>query len=298
MCKSFSVEPRIITHGFRFAESPHWHDGLLWFSDMHADKVFAVDEMGEIRAAVEVPGGPNGLGWLPDGRMLVVSTSKRLIYRLEKGGLAVHADLSKVGAFAHPLNDMCVAPDGSCYVGEFGLDIYAWLDENFPKIKDNDVTGLRHQPAAGAILFRVSPDGSVRSAASDLRFPNGVAIADDDKLFVAESLGLCVSIFTMQTGRLFNQRRVYCDFVPDGVSRPDAEGRIWVADPIGRSVALLSPDGEWLMRVHVPRPVYACAIRQDNPNQIYLCTSSTADPNLTSECKDSCIEVLDLKQAN
>jgi sugar lactone lactonase YvrE len=294
MVSEVEAKSRIISDGYRFAESPHWHRGLLWFSDMHAEKVFAIDHAGRIDTIIHVPGGPNGLGWLPDGRMLIVSTAKRIIYRLETNQLAVHADLSRLGDFAHPLNDMCVGNDGSCYVGEFGLEIHGWLRENLPKVKNNDMTILRHQPAAGAILFHVSPDGVVREAASGLRFPNGATITDDNKLFVAESLGLCVSIFSIQDGRLIDQRKVQCDFIPDGLSQADSQGRVWVADPIGRSVALLTPDGRWQLRVYVPRQVYACAVRKDEPNRVYLCTSSSADPELTISRKDSCIEVLEL----
>jgi sugar lactone lactonase YvrE len=294
MVTEIKAEPRIIAKGFRFTESPHWYRDHLWFSDMHADKVFSIDETGRIGATIDVPGGPNGLGWMPDGRMLIVSTSKRLIYRVEHNRLALHADLSRLGEYAHPLNDMCVDLDGTCYVGEFGLEIHGWLRENLPKVQNNDMTILRHQSAAGAILFRVSPDGVVQEAASGLRFPNGATITDDNKLVVAESLGLCVSIFTIREGHLLDQRRIYCDFAPDGVSRPDAEGRIWVADPVGKSIALMSPEGDWPLRIHVPRPVYACAIRRDDPNRVYLCTSSSADPNSTIDLKDSCIEVIEL----
>lgn len=294
MVTEVKVEPRIIAEGFRFTESPHWRGDHLWFSDMHADRVVSIDENGKIGATIDVPGGPNGLGWMPDGRMLIVSTSKRLIFRLEENQLAVHADLSKLGAFAHPLNDMCVDLDGTCYVGEFGLEIHGWLRENLPKVEDDDMTILRHQSAAGALLFRVSPNGAVQEAASGLRFPNGATITDDNQLIVAESLGLCVSVFTIREGRLLDQRRVYCDFAPDGISQSDAKGRIWVADPIGKSIVLMSPEGNWLLRIRVPRPAYACAIRRDFPNRVYLCTSSSVDPSVTIDRKDSCVEVLEL----
>lgn len=294
MVTEIAAEPRIIAGGFCFTESPHWHDDLLWFSDMHADKVFAIDEHGAIKAAINVPGGPNGIGWLPDGRMLVVSTSRRLIYRLENGEFAVHADLSNIGDSTHPLNDMCVAPDGSCYVGEFGLDIHAWLGENLPKLEGRDITAMRDQPAAEGLLFKVSPEGKISEAASGLRFPNGVTITHDAKLIVAESTGVCLSVFAMQEGQLADRKRVYSDFPPDGVSVPDAEGRIWVADPFGSSVALMSPDGEWILRVHVPRAPYACAVRKGHPDAVYLCTASSVDPQETAAARNGRIELLQL----
>ena len=67
----------ILIDGLQFPEGPRWHDGRLWFSDMNAQKVLTVDLAGNLQTIVQVPGSPSGLGWLPDGRLLVVSMTER-----------------------------------------------------------------------------------------------------------------------------------------------------------------------------------------------------------------------------
>ncbi|MGC1342107.1 MAG: SMP-30/gluconolactonase/LRE family protein, partial [Candidatus Binataceae bacterium] len=93
--------------GLRFGEGPRWHDGKLYFSDMHANHVMTVDLEGCSAVVCEVPNNPSGLGWLPDGTMLIVSMTDRKVMRMERGGaLKVHADLSALAPFH--CNDMVV----------------------------------------------------------------------------------------------------------------------------------------------------------------------------------------------
>ena len=71
--------------GLEFPEGPRWHDGKLWFSDMQAYRVMTVDLLGNTEIIVEMPTNPSGLGWLPDGRLLVVSMPDRRLLRLDPG---------------------------------------------------------------------------------------------------------------------------------------------------------------------------------------------------------------------
>ncbi len=72
--------------GLAFGEGPRWHEGKLWFADMHFHRVMTVDLAGKAEEIVEVPGRPSGLGWLPDGRLLVVSMVDRRLLRLDARG--------------------------------------------------------------------------------------------------------------------------------------------------------------------------------------------------------------------
>jgi sugar lactone lactonase YvrE len=65
----------VLAGGLAFGEGPRWHDRKLWVSDMHANRVVTVDDDGKVERMVRVSGRPSGLGWLPDGRMLIVSMS-------------------------------------------------------------------------------------------------------------------------------------------------------------------------------------------------------------------------------
>src|SRR5699024_11308915 len=105
---------------------------------------------------VDVPQQPSGLGWLPDGRMLVISMRDARLMRLENdGSLSVHAELSGY-VTGHP-NDMVVDGRGRAYLGEFGFDL------------------MGGAPLKPARLLRVDPDGSVTVEADDMLFPNGMA---------------------------------------------------------------------------------------------------------------------------
>src|SRR5947209_15354634 len=114
--------PEILVVGLAFPEGPRWHDDRLWFSDQHDGRVYATDVDGKTETVVEVPQQPSGLGWLPDGRMLVVSMLDRRVLRMEGGELVEHADLSAYTTGA--CNDMVVDARGRAYVGHFGFDMY------------------------------------------------------------------------------------------------------------------------------------------------------------------------------
>ena len=84
----------VVVDGLAFPEAPRWHDGLLWVSDQHDRRVVTIDGTGTVVPVLSVPGQPSGLGWLPDGRLLVVSMRDRCVLRREGADTVVHADLS------------------------------------------------------------------------------------------------------------------------------------------------------------------------------------------------------------
>src|SRR5262245_41354217 len=165
------MEPdrKLLVDGIVFGEGPRWRAGRLFFSDIGDHKVLSVGLDGRLETVVELPGEPSGLGWLPDGRMLVVSMEDHRLLRLDPGGLCSVADLSPwCGGKA---NDMVVDARGRAYVGNIGFDLEA-------------------KPIAPRTtsLLRVDPDGSTHVAARELWCPNGLAItADGATLVVAES---------------------------------------------------------------------------------------------------------------
>jgi len=42
-----TTETKVLIDGLCFPEGPRWHDGKLYFSDMHAHKVMTVDLNGK-----------------------------------------------------------------------------------------------------------------------------------------------------------------------------------------------------------------------------------------------------------
>ena len=110
------TEPQILYAGLSFGEGPRWHEDRLWVSDFHTHRVLAIDETGGAETIVEVPNRPSGLGWLPDGRLLVVSMTDRKLMRLDPDGLTEHADLG--GIATGDCNDMVVDPERARLRGE------------------------------------------------------------------------------------------------------------------------------------------------------------------------------------
>ncbi len=75
--KSMMLKTNVLLEGLLFPECPRWHNGKLWFSDMDMLKVMTVDLSGDAETILDMQNSPGGLGWLPDGRLLVVSMQDR-----------------------------------------------------------------------------------------------------------------------------------------------------------------------------------------------------------------------------
>src|SRR5580700_9554072 len=184
-----------LVEGLALPEGPRWHDGKLFFVDMHMRTVLAVGADGNVENICDVPNRPSGLGWLPDGRMLVVSMADRKLMRLEANQLMVHADLSELASA--DCNDMVVDARGRAYVGNFGFDFFA------------------NAPRKPAELVMVTPDGNAAVVAHDLDFPNGMVITPDGKtLIVGETLGRRLTAFDIAQDGALEHRRVWADIAP------------------------------------------------------------------------------------
>lgn len=257
---------RLLLDGLVFPEGPRWveDDGRLWFSDMHAHEVVAVSTEGERETIVEVPNQPSGLGFLPDGRLLVVSMTDRRLLRLDPDGLFEVADLSPHAPWH--CNDMVVDARGNAYVGNFGFDI---------------TPGSDAKSRATTIVF-VTPDGEASVAADDLLFPNGTVITPDGKtLIVGESRGRRLTAFDVAEDGSLSNRRVWADIgePPDGICL-DAENCIWVAVPTNPGALLrVAEGGEILERIDVPdRGVYACMLGGPERKTLFSLEASTSNP--------------------
>ncbi len=192
--ETLTAEPFI--SGLLFGECPRWHDGRLWFSDFYDRAVLSVSPEGDRRVEVAFDGEPAGLGWLPDGRLLINSRLDRAVMRREEDGTIVRHGTLTPWATWHA-NDMVVAANGQAYAGNFGFDLDGLYDGSLP---------------AGAIrstsIVRVDPDGSSCEAASDLAFPNGAVITPDGAtLIVAESMGGRLSAFDRAADGTLGNRR-------------------------------------------------------------------------------------------
>ena len=259
----------ILIEGLYFGEGPRWHADRLWFSDFYAHAVKSVDESGDVRIELELDDQPSGLGWLPDGRLLVVAMKERAVKRLDPSGLVLHADISELTV--HLCNDMVVDADGSAWVGNFGFNLDADL-----KARGGEV--FSDHPVAN--LVRVDTDGSVHVAAKDLHFPNGSVITPDgNTLIVAETLAGCLTAFTINADKSLTNRRVWAPLpgvAPDGICLNE-HMQVWVANAVGPEVLLLAEGGDVVARVVTSQPCYACMLGGSDGKTLFAVTAEASD---------------------
>jgi sugar lactone lactonase YvrE len=266
-------ELRLLREGGAFFEGPRWHEGRWWVSDFYRRAVFTVDTDGREQEVLLVEGQPSGLGWLPDGSLLVVSMKdRRLLRRAPSGDVSVHAE---VGHFCGgPLNDLVVDAKGRAFVGNFGFDLMA-----------------REEPKPTG-LIRVDPDGSTALAADDLLFPNGSVITDDGgTLIVGETYGRRYVAFTIEDDGSLAERRVWAevpDLAPDGCTL-DAEGHIWSADARGGRACRLAPGGEIVEEVEAPEGLqcFACMLGGDDGRTLLLCAAPDFSERRRSRAREA-----------
>lgn len=245
-------EPHILMTGLVFGESPRWHDGRLWLSDMGAGEVMAVDLAGRREIVARVP--TLGLGFLPDGRLLIVSMRDGLLLRRERdGSLVTHADLSRLAR--HPWNDLVVDGRGNAYVNNIGFDF---------------ATGAAFAPGSLAL---VTPDGVARQVADGLAFPNGMAVTPDNAtLIVAESYGDQLTAFDIAADGGLSNQRVWASLGgghPDGICL-DSDGAVWYGDVRARRCVRVREGGEVLETIHLDRGCFACALGGADRRTLFL----------------------------
>ncbi|CAG7618780.1 SMP-30/gluconolactonase/LRE family protein [Rhodococcus opacus] len=276
----------VVTDGFTYLEGPRWHDGRLWFVDFYTFTVNAVNPDGSVEQIAVVPEQPSGLGWLPDGRMLVVSMKDRKVLRQETdGSLVEHADIWDLcGGHA---NDMVVAENGQAYVGNFGFDMMAGADHELTTI------------------VLVNTDGSAKVVADGLSFPNGMVISPDGgTLLVNELFGNKISAFDILPDGTLGARRDWASFgdlgdeasvekrlaqasiVPDGLTM-DAEGAVWIADCVNQRAARIAEGGEILDTVSTaPEGVFAVALGGNDGKTLFLCVAPDFDEKARSNARE------------
>jgi sugar lactone lactonase YvrE len=244
-----------------FPEDPRWHKNRFYFADMLDRKVRRIEPDGTITEIVTIEDSPSGIGFLPNGDLLLVSMYHELVLRVDAGGTTtVHADLGPLTGAG--INDMAVDREGRAYVVQFGED--------------------PTEPAVPSPIILVQPDGRIGKASNEgLLIGNGIRITDDGKtLVVAESAGKCISLFDIASDGSLSNRRVVPlppDHFPDGICL-DAKGGIWVSC-LWLGVIRILHDGTVTHRI-APEPdrsVYACMYGGADRTTLYLCTGGPYD---------------------
>ena len=256
------LKTEILVDGLEFPEGPRWNknENRLYFSDIFAKKVLAVDLDGNIETLIEMKNWPSGLGFLPDGKLLIVSMQDRRLFRLDSDNLIEIADLMNLASFH--CNDMVVDKRGKAYIGNLGYDAF------------------NLQPIKPAEIILVMPDGKARIVADNMIEPNGTVITPDEKtLIVAETRASRLTAFDIIYDGSLKNRRVWANLdnsLPDGICL-DVEGAIWVANFASSEVIRVLEGGKITDRIKVSTNAFACALGGLNRRILFICTSDYFD---------------------
>lgn len=282
------AEPFI--RGLNFGEGLRWREGRFWYSDFHQHRVSSVTPDGNVRVELEIDDRPSGLGWLPDGRLLVVAMlSQRLLRRETDGRAVLHADLKGLAKFH--TNDMLVDKHGNAFIGCFGFDLDKFIEEH-------GTAGLFEDPGPPtAPIMRVTADGKASVASPGHKFPNGMALVDGGKtLVVAECFIPGLTAFDLgEDGELRNRRpwatlsKSPPAIVPDGICS-DSEGAIWCANALGREAVRVGKGGKILERVETSQFAFSCALGGSDGRQLVIATAPTPNAELGAKQANGLLE--------
>lgn len=279
-------ETKILLDELVWGEGPRWHEQKLWFLDIFGKKVMKVDINGKAEIVVDVPTLPSGLGWLPDGRLLIVSGDGRIL-RQDPSGLSAVADLSKL---AVGINDMVVDHKGRAYVGSYGYDVRSY----------------KPGQEVEAWITLVTPEGDVRVVADEMICPNGMVITSDGNMLIAaDTFAKQLVAFNIEEDGSLTGRRVwaYMEAGPDGICL-DAEGAIWAATPNRGEVIRLREGGEVTHRIKVSTTPLACMLGGRELRTLFIVTvdahndldvDTLSNPEAAQIKRGSRIEIVDVE---
>jgi sugar lactone lactonase YvrE len=258
----------VLLSGGGFFESPRWHDGRWWVSDMWCRQVLAIDAQGRSETVLAVEDDPSGLGWLSDGSLLVVLMNDRKVVRYNQADRSqcVYAELRSMTDTR--INDMVVSKTGQAYVSCVGYD------------------GRGGENPRAAPILGIAPNRQPFVAAMGLSLPNGMCLTPDgSELLIAETLGGRVRSFNVEAQGTLSGGRVWAtvgepwtasaegkrstiddvidglSFMPDGCTL-DAEGALWLADIKNKRSLRLAEGGDILQALPAPAGynVIACML--------------------------------------
>jgi sugar lactone lactonase YvrE len=314
----------VVLEGYGVPECLRWHDNALYFSDMALGAVHRWDGNSTSSTPVaEIPGRPAGLGWLPDGTMLVVSMENKCVYRVDaNGSTEVHADLKHL-VTGHA-NDLLVTTNGHAYVGSFGFDYHGYVRRH------SNASLLAPPGPPTAALIHLGPGGEIHGSSAPLAFANGcVTIDNESTLVVAETLAMRLTAIPIDADGAFGTPFLYASLVPrllwKMVTRPGAVGgvtrgisslldspalakyssspigpdgicnapdrQIWVANALRGECVRVDEGGTVLQRVRTSQSTLSCVVGGQDGRTLFAGTTPTSDPTDAARISQGRIEI-------
>lgn len=270
--QTLSLSPFLSDLGF--AEGPRWYDGALWFSDIARHQVMRATPGGTLSTVVETPGEPSGLGWLPDGSLLIVSMDEHEVLCWSAGRLRSYARTA--GLSRAKLNDMVTDSRGRAWVSNLGFD-------------------YEQEPPRSTNLVFIDADASVHVAASEIWCPNGMALNEaQDRLYVGQSASPEVLEFRIASDGSLHDRSVFATLpenaISDGLCLDAGEG-LWIASPVTHEFLRVERGGQVTHRISTgERHAIACVLGGEGRRTLYCATAATMSLQAARNTRDGRIE--------
>jgi sugar lactone lactonase YvrE len=267
--------------GLKFAESPRWQNGKLWFLDIHDKAIKTADLAGSVSTAIGLPFLPNAFGLTSDGNVVVGDAFQRRIYCMTGGVLRELVDISNLTQSC--LSDGIVGPKDRFYVGDIGYNFF-------------DPTA---KPVDTCVIVLVEPDGRASLVADNLFFPNGMVITPDGQtLIVGETFGHRLTAYDIQQDGSLCNRRVWAQLPtsvsPDGICL-DAQGGVWCANPEGAdSVVRVREGGEITDRIKLNTNAYAVTLGGPERRHLLICASNSHNPAEIQRSPSASLQVVEV----
>jgi sugar lactone lactonase YvrE len=228
------TDTRLTLTGLHSPEALRWHDHALWFADVFRNRVCRADGSGGYDLVAQFEDRPVGLGFAPDGSLLVTLMNSRQIVRID---LHMHVSgyLDLVEYPGTRLNDMVVDGQGRIYVG----NVFSRRD-------------LREDGYSDGVLL-ITQDRTITSfGQGQLKRPNGLAVTANGKTLIAADTALNKLIaFAIADDGSLSQGWVFADTggaSPDGICL-DAEEGVWFASPNRGAAVRVASDGKVTQRI-------------------------------------------------
>jgi len=271
----------IIFDGLAFPGCPRWHAGALWFVDRHEGQVVTMRGPNDATVAAEVPGGAAGLGWLPDGTLVVGAAAERTVLALRGDSLEPLVHLRDFGTF--PLNDLTVSPAGRLYTTDYGTD---------------PAGGEAPVPTAMICLEALDDGWDAWVVLDELQVPDGsVFTADGSELIVAEAMAQRLDVYPVHDDGSLGEGSVFAEVAPNLAAGPtvDSEGAVWACDPLNSGVMRAVRGVGALDWIPLEQPAFGCALGGPSGRTLFVCTAATSDPSETSTARSGRIEAIQVE---
>lgn len=242
----------VVAENLEFTEGPVWKPRVgLIFSDIPANRQYAIDASGVRTVYREPSGNSNGLTLDLQGRLLACEHGGRRV-AIERDGVMADLATAYEGKRLNSPNDIVVRSDGTIFFTDppYGIE-----------------EAQRELPFNG--VYAITPTGDLRLLIGDFDRPNGLAFSPDERtLYVADTNRFHVRAFDVAADGSLSRGRVFANMIdrtrqdgtstgtrPDGM-KVDREGRLYVSAAV---VQVYAPDGHLLGAIDCPQWPANCA---------------------------------------